>query len=72
MDKSLHPVEIVTEIKNALCKAETEFYLTETNAWDGRALLPIKGAGKGYLLILTWGYTLNEVRCPVSRSIEIF
>lgn len=46
---SLHPVVIVTEIKNAPCKAGTELKLPETHAWGGGALLPIKGAGKSYL-----------------------
>jgi len=65
---SLHPVGIVTEIKNALCKAGIELKRPETHAWGGGALLPIKGAGKSYLLTITWSYSLDEVRCPVSRK----
>lgn len=69
MVKSLHPAGIVTEIKNALRKARIELKLTETHAWGEGGLLPIKGAGKSYLLTITWSYRLDEIRCPVSRRV---
>lgn len=52
------------------CKAGLELRLNETNAWGGGALAACKRSWEN-LLTNAWGYSLDEVRHPVSRSIDL-